>query len=109
MDRRRKRRVETVLPVQVWGVDAKAQPFAQSATATNISSNGAMVVGLTRRLAPGSLIHVQFGNEQSQYRIVWAGNVGTNREGEIGIEALPAEPSIWAVNFARCGEFLGNG
>lgn len=109
MDRRRKRRVAAVLPVRVWGVDAKAQPFAQSAKATNISSSGALVAGLSCRLKPGELIHVQCEGEQAQFRIVWVGKAGSDRDREIGIEVLPSEPSIWDVNFAHCAEFVGKG
>ncbi|MBZ5574221.1 MAG: PilZ domain-containing protein [Acidobacteriia bacterium] len=109
MDRRRKRRVSAQLPVRVWGMDAKAQPFTQTAMVNNISRNGARVEGMLRMLKPGEFIHLQFGEDQAQYRVVWAGKVGTAREGEIGLEGLASEAPIWNVNLVHCSEFAGKG
>ena len=109
MDRRRKRRVTALLPVRVWGVDAKAQPFTQLAKVKNISSGGALVQGMLRSVKPGEIIHLQIGDEQAQFRVVWAGIVGTPRQGELGLESLPSDPSIWQVNLVRCSEFAGKG
>ena len=109
MDRRRKRRVTANLPVQVWGVDAKTQPFMQLARVKNISIKGALVQGMLRNVRPGEIIHVQFGDEKAQFRVVWAGRKGTSNEGQLGIEGLASEPSIWDVNLVRCNEFAGKG
>jgi len=109
MDRRRKRRVTAHLPVRVWGVDAKAQPFTQLARVKNISIRGALVQGMLRTVKPGEIVHVQFGEEKAQFRVVWAGKRGTPVEGEIGLEGLSSEPSIWDVNLVRCTEFAGKG
>ena len=109
MDRRRKRRVAAQLPVRVWGMDAKTQPFMQTAMVNNISRHGARVEGMQRMLKPGEFIHLQFGEDQAQYRVVWAGKVGTPREGEIGLEGDASESPIWDVNLARCSEFAAKG
>jgi len=109
MDRRRKHRVTAHLPVRVWGVDAKAQPFMQLARVRNISTKGALVQGMLRPVRPGEVVHVQFGEERAQFRVVWAGRKGTPAEGELGIEGLSAEPSIWDVNLVHCAEFAGKG
>jgi len=109
MDRRRKRRVTAHLSVRVWGVDAKAQPFMQLARVKNISMKGALLQGMLRTVKPGEVVQVQFGDEQAQFRVVWAGRKGTSAEGQLGVEGLPAEPSIWNVNLVRCGEFAGMG
>jgi len=109
MDRRVKRRVAAHLPVRVWGMDAKAQPFTQMAMVRNVSRTGALLEGLARMLKPGEFIHVQFGEDQAQFRVVWAGKMGTPREGEVGLEGVASEAPIWNVNFIRCGEFAGKG
>ncbi|MFZ0286866.1 MAG: PilZ domain-containing protein [Terriglobales bacterium] len=102
MDRRQKPRVETQLPVRVWGMDAKAQPFTQLVRVRNISRNGALVEGMMCMVKPGEIIHIQFGNEQAPFRVVWAGKPGGQREGEIGVQGLSSEPIIWDVNLVRC-------
>jgi hypothetical protein len=40
---------------------------------------------------------------------VWVGKQGTQRQGRIGIQSLPSEPSIWDVNLLHCGQFVGKG
>ena len=109
MDRRRNRRIATYLPVSVWGVDAKDLPFTQSAKVSNISGGGAIVQGMLRPVKPGIILHVQAGDASAQFRVIWAGKPGSQREGEVGIEALPSQPSIWDVNLTLCGEFAGKG
>ena len=108
MDRRRNRRITALLPVRVWGVDANALPFTQLAKAKNISNSGAVIQGMLRYVRPDEILHVQLGERQAQFRVIWS-TVGKDRKGEIGIASLPDEPSIWDVNLLRCSEFVGKG
>jgi hypothetical protein len=109
MDRRRNRRVAVFLTVRIWGIDAKSVPFAQHAKAKNISDRGAVLQGITRPMKAGSIVHVQHNKDQAQFRVVWVGKPGTQRQGEIGIESLPAEPSLWDLNLLHCGPVEGKG
>ena len=109
MDHRQTLRVMAMLPVRIWGIDAHAQPFMQLASVTNISSGGAAVRGVHRRIRAGEVLEVQFGSQIAQFRVMWVGQVGTARQGEIGIVSMPAQPSIWDVNLGRCVQLAGNG
>jgi hypothetical protein len=109
MDRRRQPRIATVLPVRIWGVDAHSFPFAQSASVRNFSGIGAVLQGIRRQIKPGEILEVQCGKGKAQFRVVWVGRTGTRREGEIGIESLPAEPCIWDENLCRSTEFIAKG
>jgi len=102
MDRRQKPRVEAQMPVRIWGMDAKAQPFAQMARVRNISRNGALIEGVLSMVKPGEVIHVQLGDQPVLFRVVWAGKPGGQREGELGLEGLASEPKIWNLDFAQC-------
>ncbi|GAC1433423.1 MAG: hypothetical protein NVS1B11_15860 [Terriglobales bacterium] len=102
MDRRRTPRVETHLPVRVWGLDAYSHPFILMATARNISLSGAVIQGIRRQMRPGEIIEVQLENQKAEFRVVWVGRSASNREGEVGIEILPSEPCIWDVNLDQC-------
>ncbi|MFZ0802719.1 MAG: PilZ domain-containing protein [Terriglobales bacterium] len=104
MDRRQKQRVAAQLSVRVWGMDAKAQPFTQLVRVRNISRNGALVEGMQRMVKPGEVIHLQFGDEQAPFKVVWAGKPGGQREGEIGVQGLASDPAIWNLNLVRCSE-----
>jgi hypothetical protein len=109
MDRRRNPRITAMLPVRVWGVDAHALPFMQLATVRNISSSGAVVQGIRRRIQPGVVLEVQSGDDKAQFKVVWVGRTGTAREGEIGLETLPAEPCLWDQDLSRYSELVGTG
>jgi len=108
MDRRRRRRVTALLPVRVWGVDAKGLPFTQLARVRNISNDGAVLQGLLRPVKAGELLHVQLGQQQAEFQVVWTGK-GTRHQGEVGIQNIPSEPYIWDVNLLQCSEFVGKG
>lgn len=109
MDRRRRPRIPTVLPVRIWGIDAYAFPFAQPASVRNFSGAGAVVQGVCRHVKPGETVELQCGRSRAQFRVVWVGKVGTPREGEIGIESLPSEPCPWGDTLCRSAESIGEG
>jgi hypothetical protein len=109
MDRRRNRRVAALLTVRIWGVDGKSMPFAQHAQVKNISDRGAVLQGMVRPVRAGAILHLQNEHDQAQFRVVWVGRYGTRRQGEIGVEGLPAEPAIWDVDLLHCGQVAGKG
>jgi hypothetical protein len=109
MDRRQTPRVTALLPVRIWGLDMHAFPFIQLARVKNISAGGAVLQGVRQLIRPGEFLDVQFGDEKAQFRVIWVGKPGTDRQGEIGLEALPSEPYIWDVNLDRCVQIEGNG
>jgi hypothetical protein len=77
-------------------------PFIQLASAVNISSTGARLEGLQRQVRPAEIVEVQMGKEKAQFRVTWVGKLGSRREGQLGIERLASEPSLWDFNFPRC-------
>ena len=105
MDRRRSPRISAHLPVRVWGMDARGLPFMQLASVRNISSSGALIQGMRRQVLPGEILEVQFDEEKAQFR------VDMPRGGEIGVESLTPEPSIWDmnVNLCHCSQLVGEG
>ena len=109
MDRRRNRRVTALLPVRTWGVDAHGQPFTQLTRAKNISKNGAVLQGMLRTMKVGESLHLQLGRQQAEFRVVWVGALGSPRQGELGVAAIPSQPDIWDVNLIHCGEIAGKG
>jgi hypothetical protein len=109
MDRRRQTRVDSVLPVRVWGVDAYALPFSEIASVKNVSASGAVLQGIVRQIKPGVVLEVQHSGQRAHCRVIWVGITGSRRGGEIGIEFLPAEPSIWGMAFDATMQCAGNG
>src|SRR5438552_16802604 len=95
MDRRRNARVAAFIPVRLWGMDANSLPFTQMATVKNISSSGVEIHGLMRQVLPGELLDVQLGEDRAQYRVVWAGRIGTRKEEEIGEKSMEEVRCKW--------------
>jgi hypothetical protein len=107
MDRRRSPRVSAGLPVRIWGLDAYALPFTALGTVKDISHSGALVHGIRQQLKPGTILEVQLGEDKAQFRVAWAGQPGTRKQGQVGLESLPSEPYIWDVNLGQCNQLAG--
>jgi hypothetical protein len=95
MEHRPEPRLETDIPVRVWGMDADGRPFFQSASAGNISSHGAMLSRVNHPLKPGEVIGVQYGDKKARFRIVWVVDGGAIRKIEAGIEILDNQQNPW--------------
>ena len=104
MDRRKERRLDDLeLSVQIWGVGRDARPFAELVRATSVSDSGAVLLDVHCRLHPGEVLDVKHQARHAQFRVVWA------RPGEIGIQALPDEPSIFALGMPKSLAMAGTG
>ncbi len=109
MDRRRHPRIDTQLSVQLWGIDSFSQPFAQPAHVRNISSSGMVVCGMRYTLGVGSILEVKLEQEKAQFRVVWVGQAGTRRQGEVGLAKLTAEPQLLEFQSSMVAACAGNG
>ena len=94
MDRRRHPRVDTQLSVQLWGIDSFSQPFAQPAHVRNISGSGMVVCGMQHSVGVGSILEIKLEDEKAEFRVVWVGQAGTRRRGELGLARLAPEPRL---------------
>jgi hypothetical protein len=109
MDRRQQKRVFVDLPVVIWGMDACSRPFTQPASLRTISGRGATLQCVDARLRPGDVVDVQYQGTKGQFRIVWCGKLGTEMEGEVGVENLSAETTLWDIDPLRCAAYAGQG
>jgi len=102
MDRRREQRVSVELPVKIWGMDSSSRPFTQLASLRTISGRGATLQGITVQLKPGDVVDLQYQGAQAQFRVVWLGKPGTEKQGEVGVENLSQDVLLWDVDPHRC-------
>jgi len=107
MDRRRQPRVFVELPVQIWGMDAHNRPFTQPASLRSISGRGATLQGVTAQLKVGDVVDVQYKGNKGQFRVVWLGQPGTKKQGEVGIESLSKDVLLWDIDPLRCAAGAG--
>ena len=109
MDRRTQQRVSVELPVKIWGVDLHARPFMQPARLRTISGRGATLQGVTAQLKPGDVVDLQYQSTKAQFRVVWLGKLGSEMQGEVGVENLSHDIQFWDVDPLRCSAAAGQG
>ena len=109
MDRRRQVRAKTVLPVKVWGVDANSHPFMQLATIRNISDVGIVLSGLRCPLKAGAVVDIQYNGSKAEFLVVWIGNAAGGCVGDVGMQRISSEPSIWDKYLVRASGLEAKG
>ena len=80
--------------IRVFGMDADSRPFSQNVHARNISDHGAKLSGLEKKLRPGDIIGVQFGDQKARCKVVWAAEAGVLKI-EVGVSMVDGEPCPW--------------
>jgi len=95
VERRREPRMESYLPVVIWGIDAEGLPFSQSALARNISGSGALLCGVERVLRCGDMIRVQYKTNRARYRVIWSRDSDNGEKVRAAVERFKADPCPW--------------
>lgn len=101
MKKPREQRVPMKLPVRIWGMDSAGKVFNTDAHTVDITPVGACIQGVSAPLERGSIIGVQCGRSQARFRVVWTGQRGTKRQGQIGIRSVDLGKYIWGVSLER--------
>lgn len=81
----------------------------QLAMVRNISDNGALLEGMRSQLRPGEVVDLQYNQVRAEFMVVWAGKPGSCEQGELGLQTLPSQPSVWESYLDRACEFMGQG
>jgi hypothetical protein len=99
---RREKRVTVPISVRLWGLDREGKVFSQNVKTLNIATNGARLYGVTASLERGFIVGLQCGNMRARFMVMWVGEKGSSREGQIGLRA--AENGIWSVALPRASD-----
>lgn len=95
MDKRPESRLLADIPVRVWGMDADGRPFFQSATASNLSSEGAQLTRMHHALREGETIGIQYAERKARFKVIWVKEKGMPERVEAGVRILPAQTVPW--------------
>jgi len=79
-----------------------ARSFRRTRRPWIFASKGARLFGVTAALERGYIVGLQCGNMRARFMVVWVGEKGTPREGQIGLRA--AENGIWSVALPRASD-----
>src|SRR4051794_25376110 len=88
MSYRTEERAPLRLTALVWGSDDDGSMFMEQVQTLDISPMGARLKGLTRPVACGAVLGIQNGDNQGRFEVVWIGEDGSDREGQIGVRCI---------------------
>ncbi len=88
-------RVDTDLPVRVFGMDSNGKPFNQHVRARNISLSGALVSGVEAALKPSDVIGVELEHKKARCRVVWVVDAGGIQKNQLGLQLLEGQECPW--------------
>lgn len=83
------------LVIRVFGMDANGRAFSQNAHAGNVSDHGARLSGLEKRLTPGDVVGVQFGDQRARCKVMWMVDAGPMQKIQAGVRVLPGQMCPW--------------
>src|SRR5437763_15926302 len=88
------KRLVIALPIRVYGMGSDGKPFNQEARTLDITRDGARIDGLPQ-ITAGETVGVQYGENKARYKVIWVGEAGGNKEGQIGVQVVEPGPSVW--------------
>jgi hypothetical protein len=92
---RTEKRIHVALPVRITYFDADAKPRLEMACTYDISSHGARVTGLRCVKEAGEIVVVERGHSKAYCRVVWIGESSSPLRGQVGIQCVEAEKTLW--------------
>ena len=88
MGQRTQPRSQRVLTVRVLGMDVNGRPILQTLRTVNISRQRCGDRGSPFQRKPGEVVSLQYKDRKVRYRVVWTGETGSERAGQLGLEQL---------------------
>lgn len=85
---RNEERTSLRLTALVWGMDGDGRVFMEQVQTMDISTMGARLKGLNRDVKVGTILGLQNGDNQGRFEVVWVGEPGSEREGQIGVRCV---------------------
>src|SRR5260370_4503821 len=95
MGKRREARKPLTLPVRIFGTDRGGRIFSENVTTAEVSQNGAKLAGVRAGLKVDEIIGLTHGKSKVHFKVKWAGETGSPREGEIRLLNLTPQKPVW--------------
>jgi hypothetical protein len=98
MSRRSERRSFLAVPVRVSGTDAHGRSFRHVVCTLDLSARGARITSLqTLAMNVGQELLLEHQRDRVRFEVVWIGEPGTSRQGQIGLRTLEPGKKFAAV------------
>lgn len=92
---RQNKRIHVALPIRVTYWDHESKPAIEIACTYDISERGARVTGLRCVKGTGEIIAIERGRNKAFCRVVWIGDPDSELRGQIGIQCLESDRTLW--------------
>jgi hypothetical protein len=104
MSPRSEKREFIAIPVRVTGVDSNGKTFRRPVCTLDLSSKGARITG-RYGLTVGQVLTLEYQNNKVRFEIVWVGQPGTPKAGQVGLRRVDGDKTLADVQFDT-GEFV---
>jgi len=92
---RYQKRVRVALPVRVTVWDEELKSRSEMSCTYDISASGARLVGLRSIRKPGEVLAIEREKSRIFCRVVWVGEDGSDRSGQLGIQPVEMGKTLW--------------
>lgn len=89
------KRIHAALPIRVTYWDKDVRPRLAMACTYDISPRGARVTLLPGMTGAGEILAVEQGRNKACCRVVWVGDEKSQRRGQMGIQCIDPEATLW--------------
>jgi hypothetical protein len=97
MGRRIDDRLQAELSIRIWGMDSAGRPFSTQARTIDVTRTGARIAGVEHICQKGDVVGIQHGEQKARFRVVWVGNAGSAKAGQVGVHCVESAKYIWGV------------
>ncbi|MGH9502522.1 MAG: PilZ domain-containing protein [Terriglobales bacterium] len=104
MPERQNKRLHLALPIRVTYWDDAQKPRIEIGCTYDISEHGARVTGLRCVKEAGEIIAIERGKNKMFCRVVWVGEPNSELEGQIGLQSVESDRTLWEVELREMGE-----
>jgi PilZ domain len=102
MGQRREARKEVRLPVRIFGTDAAGRTFSENVFTVDVSHEGVRLTGVQAKLKIGETVGLAYGQGKGRFSVKWAGQTGTPKQGEIGLQNVAPSKPLWDFPLPPC-------
>jgi hypothetical protein len=95
MGQRREPRKPIAVPVRIVGTDSEGKIFSENVTTVDVSQNGVRLGGVRARVKADELIGATYGKNKVHFRVKWAGEPGSAKDGQMGLLNVTPERPFW--------------
>jgi len=78
-------------------MDSTGRPFSSQARTIDVTSTGGRITGMEHACQKGDVIGIQCGELKARFRVVWVGNSGSAKAGQVGVHCVESGKYIWGV------------